>query len=212
MEHDLEKSGTELNSLEADEGKSFFTRSVAFLCALGLTAALLIGYMALRWRHAERLRAEKAAQEQAIKPAPIPEIQVFLDDAMIKGSQAVLGGTIQNISKSPLTNLSVEMELKRRKDGVSEVRSLPVEPRDLAPDEQGRFSLTVTSGAFRESRVLHIKSSTRSGEIAFKTVPGAQRPPERLPETSRTIVIKPTPRREKGEEFINTPDNPTTVP
>jgi hypothetical protein len=157
------------------------------------------------------LRREQAAQTPAAKPVPSPEVQLFVDEAMIKGSQAVLAGTLQNISQEKLSDITVELELKRRKDGALETRTLPLEPRDLAPDAQGRYALTVPSGEYRESRVLHIKTSSRAHEVAFKTAPGAQRPPER-PQASKTIVVAPSPRRGKGEEFINTPDNPVAVP
>lgn len=212
MELDLHNPQNELHGMEREKGRTFFTRGVAFLCALGLTAALLAGYMFLRWRHAERVRKEQAALNQPANPAPEPMLQVFLDDAMIKGSNAVLGGTIQNISREKLSGLSVELELKRRKDGSAEIRTVPLEPRDLAPEALGRYTLSVPSGEYRESRVLQIKSDKSAGLVAFKTAPGAQRPAERLPQTGKTIVVKPTPGRSKGEEFINTPDNPVRVP
>lgn len=212
MPLDIDKSANELQSLGTEDSGSGMTRGIAIICALGLTAALLLGYMMLRKRHAERLRAEQAAQEQATKPAPPPQIQLFVDDAMIKGSQVVLGGTIVNISGEKLTNLSVELELKRRKDNRSETRTLQVEPRDLSPQEQGRYSVTVPSEDYRETRVLHIKSGSRTDEVAFKILPGAQRPLERPTQTTKTIIVKPSPRRGKGEEFINTPDTPVTIP
>src|SRR4051794_20487486 len=113
----IQKSANEVESMEAEERGSFWTRSIAIVFALGLTGALLLGYLVLRKRHAERLRAEQAAKTQAVKPAPSPQIQLFVDDAMIKGSQAVLGGTVLNISGEKLSDLAIELELKRRKDG-----------------------------------------------------------------------------------------------
>lgn len=211
MDRDFDTPQNELKSLGTDDNSSFKTRGIALLFALGLTAALLGGYMALRWRHAKRVEAEQAAENQKAKPTPSPKLQLFVDEAMMKGSQAVIAGTLLNISNEKLTDLTVEVELKRRKDGVPEKRTLKVEPSDLEPEAQGRYSISVPSGEYRESRVLQVKSNARSNEVAFKTVPGAQRPPERLPQTTKTIIVKPTPHRGKGEEFINTPDTPVTV-
>src|SRR6267143_1492704 len=45
--------------------------------------------------------------------------------------------------------------------------------------------------------------------IPFKTLPGAQRPLEKTPDGKTIVVSRPRPR---GEEFINTPDNPAKVP
>lgn len=206
-----DNQSSEIRSLEVDESKSVWPRAVAILLALGLTAAVLFGYMLLRRRHAERLRSEQPPQAQPAKPSPSPVIQAFIDEAMIKGSQALIGGTLHNISTERLSDLRVEIELKRRKDGSSEIRTLPVEPNSLAPDGQGRYSLTISSKEYRESRLLHIKSGASAEMVAFKNAPGAQRPPER-PQTGKTIVIKPSPKKGNGEEFINTPDSPIAVP
>jgi hypothetical protein len=203
--NDVESLGTEMN-------RSLLTRTVAVICAIAFTAALLTGFLVLRWRHEKRLRAEQAAKAQAEKPAPIPVLQIFMDDAMIKGSQAIIGGTVQNISKETFAGLIVDLELKRRKDGVAEIRSLKLEPASLGPEQQGRYSVAIPSGQYRESRVAQIRSESRSIELAFKTTPGARRPPERTHDSGKTVIVNPSPRRSNGEEFINSPDNPVRVP
>ncbi len=186
---------------------------ISILCALALTAALLIGYMSLRRRHAERNAASQQAQTPAATPSAPAEVLVYEDDAMLKGSNAVIGGTVQNISQGTLTGLTVELELKRRKDGSIELRSLPVEPKELAPNQQGRYSLSVLSRDFSIARLAHVKSEARAGEmIAFRTAPGAQRPPERTPQTTKTIIVNRPAPKGSGEEFINSPDKPATIP
>lgn len=203
-------STPEFQTSDAEGRRSLLWRCIAILCALGITFALMMGYSYLRWRHAERLRAQQAADNPIPKPSPSPQAQVFVDEAMIKGSEAVIGGTIQNTSPNKLTNLIVELELKHRMDGKSEIRSLAVVPSDLDPNQQGRYSLNVPSREFRESRIQSIKTGQSSTDLPFKIMPGAMRPDERLP-TKETIVVKPPPKRGNGEEFINTPDNPVKV-
>lgn len=199
------------DSLEA-EAKSVFTRSLAVIIAFGFTILLLIGYTFLRWQHAKRLRAEQESKQLSAQPTPAPSLQVFIDDATLKGSQAIISGTVQNISTQTFSGINVEIELKRRKDGSTEMRTLALEPSSLGPDERGRYQLSVPSGEYRDARLKRIRKGTDSAEIAFKTAPGAQRSPERTPTTTKTIIIKPTPNRINGEEFINTPDTPVTVP
>jgi hypothetical protein len=182
--------------------------AIAVLAALVVTVSLFAGYMLLRKRHAEQVKAE--TPPETVKPAPSPVIQVFVDDAMLKGSETLLGGTLLNISPDNLTDLSVELELKRRKDGTSEVRTVSVAPKDLTPEQQGRYALQVFSRDYSGARFLRIKSGSQSTEVPFKTVPGAQRPPERIPQKT-VIVNRPSPRPKDGG-FINTPDNPTKVP
>jgi hypothetical protein len=186
---------------------------IAIISALALTGGLFAGYMFLKKRHAEQVSAQRQAQMAIVnKPAVPPLLQVFVDDAILKGSQTVIGGTLLNISRETISDLSVELELRRRKGGSPETRSVSVEPGDLAPDQQGRYSLKVATQDYSHVRLLRIKSGARPEEVAFKTAPGAQRPPEVIKPEVKTIIVKQPPKRGNGEEFINTPDNPSRVP
>ncbi len=186
---------------------------VAVLIGLALTAGLLGGYFYLRSRHAAETLAQQQQQQQQAAPAkPVapPELKIFEDQAMIKGRQVVIAGTAQNISNAPLADLSVELELIRRSDNSTETRSLPLVPKDLAQNEQGRYSLTVLSRDWKKARVLRVRSGSRSNDVAFTTAPGAQRPPGPPQQTPKTIIVN---RPKTGNDgFINTPDNPVKVP
>lgn len=199
--------------LDAEARRSPLTLIVALICALAITAGLFAGYIYLRRRHAENERARQLADAPPeAKPTGPPLLQVYSDDAMLKGGQATISGTVVNISPETLKDIAVELELRRRGQATTEIRSVPLAPSDLVPEQQGRYVLTVLTRDFSNTRLLRIKSSTRSGDVAFKTAPGAQRPPEQPPQTNRTIIVpRPTPRKGE-EEFINTPDKPARVP
>jgi hypothetical protein len=199
--------------LDAEARRSPLTLIIALICALAITAALFAGYIYLRRRHAENERARQLADAPpATKPTGPPLVQVYEDDAMLKRGQATISGTVVNISTETLKDIAVELELRRRDNATMEVRSVPLSPGDLAPEQQGRYVLTVLTRDYSNTRLLRIKSSTRSTDIAFKTAPGAQRPPEPPPQTNRTVIVpRPTPRKGE-EEFINTPDKPARVP
>jgi len=183
----------------------------AIACALAVAGALLVGYRFLRARQLASVRAVQQT-EQASKIVAPPEAQIFEDEARLKGSEAIITGTIRNISDKKLESLSLEMELKRRgKAQAVEHRKVKVEPADLAPGEDGRYSLSLVSSEWSGARVLSLNSEGRTEAIAFKSAVGARRPPERLPQGSPKVVVVPRPKS-KGEEFINTPDNPTRIP
>lgn len=199
--------------LDTEPKRSTLTLIVALVCALAITAALFGGYLYLRHRHgqSELARQQSEGQPQT-KPTGPPLLQVYEDDAMLKGGQATISGTVVNISPENMTDISIELELRRRGSSGTEVRALPLSPKDLTPEQQGRYALTVQTRDFSNARLLRIKSGARASDIVFKSAPGAQRPPERPPQTNRTIVVpRPTPRKGE-EEFINTPDNPARVP
>jgi hypothetical protein len=182
----------------------------AIACALAVAAALLIGYRLLRTRQLERVRAAQPAA-QAPKIVGPPEAQIFEDEARLKGSDALITGRIRNISDKKLEDLTVEMELKRRTAQATERRQVNVEPASLEPGAEGRYALSLRSSEWSGARVVNLNSAKRAETIAFKSTVGERRAPERLPQGSPKIVVVPRPRP-KGEEFINTPDNPTRIP
>jgi len=182
----------------------------AVVCSLVVAAALIIGYRFLRARHLERVRATQQIEPSAKIVSP-PEAQIFEDEARLKGSEAVITGKIRNISEKRLEELSLEMELIRRAGQVTERRKINVEPAVLDPGEEGHYSLSLPSSEWSGARVLTLNSARRNAMIVFKSAIGLRRQPERLMQGNPKVVIVPRPRQQ-GEEFLNTPDNPTRIP
>src|SRR5918911_814237 len=205
-----ETTSSDLNDFEVERRRSPLFLIISVLCALAVTGSLLAGYLYLQRRNAEQERVRQQALASPEKVVVPPKAQVYEDEAMIKGAQAIIGGTVNNISKETLSDLSVELELIRRSDAITERRTLPLVPKDLAPNQQGRYTLSVLKRDYRSAHLVRLISGAGgSTEIAFKTAPGTQRPPEAPPKATETVVVgKPAPRKGAGEEFINTPNDP----
>ena len=155
--------------------------------------------------------AARAGQQQQSEKTPA--VQVLIDEARLSKPHAIVGGTVQNIGASRLENLSVELELKRRGDGGTETREVSVVPGNLSPGEEGKYTLKLLSEEWSGSRLLRVRGGSRGEELAFKTAPGARRPPEKLPQPPpvNRVVERPRPKP-RGEEFINTPETAEPVP
>ena len=208
--HNLSDNLLEADEVETRGDRSPLVKVVSILAAILITGGLLTGFLIWRKKHEEQLAATQAAQAKAARPALPQKVQVFMDDAIRKGPQVTITGTVQNISNEKLSNLKVDLALTHKKDGSNEPYTLSIEPQDLAPQESGRYSLTVT-GDYIGIKLLAVKSGPQSEEVGFKPAQGAKRPAEHPPETKTIIVNRPsTPKQ--GEEFINTPDNPSRVP
>jgi hypothetical protein len=184
-----------------------------------LTAAFLTAFAAFTACQNPRTTSEpRPAQHQTGEQAnqsaqkPAPEVKIFVDDAMLRKPYAVLGGSVENVGVERLGGLSVEIELRRRADGSTERREVAVQPDELAPGERGRYSLKVLSNEWGSSRIVRLRSGARTQDVAFQILPGAKRPPERMPEGKEILVKAPRKADQAGEEFINTPDTATTVP
>jgi hypothetical protein len=190
--------------------QSPIVKIVSIILAVAVTAGLSIGYLIWRKNQAEKVAVEQQSQTKTARPALPVKAQVFMDDAIRKDSKVTISGTVQNVSSEKLSNVVVDLELMHRKDAGTDVQSLKVDPGDLAPTESGKYSLTLT-GDYRSIKLLRIKAGAQAEEVGFKTAQGAKRPAEHPPETKSIIVDKPSAPK-KGEEFINTPDNPSKIP
>jgi hypothetical protein len=146
------------------------------------------------------------------KAAPTPEANIFVDEPRLAKPYAVIGGTVKNVGPQKLERLSVQVELRRRDDNTIEKREVGLEPADLAPGEQGKFAFKVRPDEFRGSSIVGLRSGARTEDVAFVSLPGSKRPPERLPERVVNVRTPKQKPRSAGDEFINTPDTPIKVP
>jgi hypothetical protein len=180
---------------------------LAVVCALAITAVLLVGYGYIRKYHAQRILANTPTPVTDSGPKGPPLAHVVIDEPTLSQGMTTIGGVVKNISKQELTGLSVVLELRRRKDGGVEESLLPVTPAQLGPDQEGVYSMKAPAQDFASIRLAGLKADPQSTLVAYSSSQGKKRPPERL--EPRTIVVK---RAGKPGEFINSPDNPARVP
>lgn len=208
--NDLDDHHFEVIETTIKRDQSPVVKVVSIILALAVTVGLSIGYLIWRKNQAEKVAVKQQTQTKALRPALPVKAQVFMDDAIRKDSKVTISGTVQNVSNERLSNVSVDLELTHRKDTGTELQTLKLEPGDLGPTESGKYSVTL-AGDYRSFKLLSVKTGEQAEEVGFKTAPGTKRPAEHPPETKTIIVNKPsTPKQ--GEEFINTPDNPSRVP
>lgn len=180
---------------------------IAAISAVVITGLVLVGYTYLRRRHAENTASSIAAARPSPEPRQSPKALIVVDEALLKGGTTTIGGTVKNTSSEPLGPLSVEVELKRRKDGGTDVKLVALEPQRLDPQQESRYSLQLKAQDYSSARVTALRMGSDS-TVAFVTAQGQKRPLERL--ESKTVVVgKP---KSKGGDFLNTPDTPARVP
>jgi hypothetical protein len=192
----------------AREHDSNRRKLLAVVCAVGITAVLLIGYGYIRKYHAQRILANNTPPPVTdFGPKGPPLAHIVVDEPTLSQGMTTISGVVKNISKQELSNVSVVMELRRRKDDGIEETLLPVTPAQLQPDQEGTYSIKAPAQDYASIRLAGLKADPQSTLLAYSSSHGKKRPPERL--EPRTIVVK---RAGKPGEFINTPDNPTRVP
>jgi hypothetical protein len=189
----------------ARENESRKGKLLAVVCAVGITAVLLVGYGYIRKYHAQRVMAENTPAPVAEKGPPLAHI--VIDEPTLEKGMTTIGGVVRNISKQELNGLSVVLELRRRKDSGLEQTLLPVTPAQLQPEQEGSYSLKVSAQEFASIRLAGLKTDPQSALVAFTSAQGKKRTPERI--EPRSIVVK---RSGKPGEFINSPDNPGRIP
>jgi len=201
----LHQPDNEVIPEEEEESRHTRRLGVGILCAVLLTGSVLGGYLFLRKRH-ERQVAAAAALEQTRKAAP--KVEVAVDDAMIDGKKSVLGGEIHNISGETLHNIAVELQMRKRSGGGLEVRVVNPETTDLPPDGRTRYRLEVAVQDYSSATFSKVLGGDTRSAVAFKAFPGAARPAMEAPASKTVVVGRPAP---KGEEFINTENNPGKI-
>ena len=189
----------------ARERDSNKRKLLAVVCALGIGAVLLVGYGYIRKYHAQRVIAENTPPPVVEKKPP--QAHIVIDEPTLEKGMTTIGGVVKNISKQDLSNLSVVIELRRRKDSGVEENLLPVTPAQLQPEQEGSYSLKVSALEYASIRLAGLKADPQSSLVAYSSSQGKKRTPERL--EPKTIVVK---RGGKPGEFINSPDNPVRVP
>lgn len=192
----------------AREQESNKRKLLAVVCAVALTAVLLVGYGFIRKYHAQKVIAENTPPPMVESgPKGPPLAHIVIDEPTLAKGMTTIGGVVKNISKQELTNLSVVIELRRRKDSGLEETVLPVTPAQLQPEQEGSYSVTMPAQNVASIRLVGLKADPQSALIAYSSSQGKKRTPERL--EPRTIVVK---RSGKPGEFLNSPDNPGRVP
>lgn len=193
-----------------EEKRSTGRMLVAVVCALAVTAIVFAGYTYLRRRTAQQRLALIAAQ--APPPAAAPKgpakAHILVDEALLKGGESIIGGTVKNISTEKLKGLAVALELRRRKDGSLEQTSASVEPNELEPAQEGRYTLKLPAKEYLSVRLAGLKAGAESASLVYTTAAGQKRPPEKFEPKGVTVPRSGPP----GDGFLNSPDNPARVP
>src|SRR4030095_9411451 len=192
----------------AREKESSRRKLLAVVCAVGLSAILLVGYAYMRNRHSKQVAANSAVPpvDNGLPKGP-PVVHVLLDEPLLDKGNTIFGGTVKNISDRELTGLSVSLDLIKRKDGAVEQRSVAVEPSRLQPQQEASYTVKLSAQQYGTIRFVGLKADPQATLIAYSSAPGKKRPPERL--EPRVIVVK---KGVRPGEFINSPDNPVRVP
>jgi hypothetical protein len=188
---------------------SFGPKLVAVACAVLVTALVLVGYTLLRKRHAEKAGLIiVSSPEFNTAPQGPPKALILVDEALLQGGKTIIGGTVRNTSAEKLEGLSVELELKRRKDGTVEKKLVALQPAVIEPQQEARYSLELKAQDYGSMRLVALKAGPDSHPLPYTTAQGQKRPPERL--ESRTITTEK--RSSKQSEYLNSPDSPARVP
>ena len=188
---------------------SFGLKLIAAISALAVTIALFAGYAYLRQRHARNIGAAgSTAQATSPQPTGSPKALVLVDEALLKGDKTTVSGTVKNTSAERLGQVTVELELRHRKDGATERKLVSVEPAQLEPAQEGRYSLELKALEYGSARLVGLRVGPDSLLVAYTSGSGQKRPPERL-EQKTIIVDRPASKR---GEFLNSPDKPARLP
>lgn len=181
---------------------------VGAVLALTITTLVFLGYTYLRNRHAQDTAASVESQAVSEEPKGPPQALITIDDALLQGTKSVIAGTVKNISAQRIGPISVELELRHRQDATTEKKVITLDPAEIGPQQEGRYSIELKIQEYASARVTGLRSGSAPSPLVYSTAQGRKRPLER-PE-SKTITVGKSPS--KGGEFLNSADNPARIP
>src|SRR6266567_8500817 len=192
----------------AEPTESIRLKLLAIVCAVAVSAILLAGYGYMRKRHGQQALAARTLPALVDNGPKGPAVaHILIDDPLLDKGSTIIGGRVKNISKQELTGLTIALELMRRKEGGAEKASVVVEPARLQPEEEGVYTLKLSSQRYASIRLIGLRADPHSTLVAYSSSAGKKRAPERL--EPRTVVVKRSPRE---GELLSTPANPGRVP
>ena len=121
-----------------------------------------------------RVRGRNLAASKPVTPDFKAQIFPARAEVNTNTSTAKAKGRVINASDAPLEGLSVEVELVRRDNAPPDVRTGPVNPTTLAPNQQGIFEFDIDLKQHTATYKVN-KLIGKDGEISFKT-PGQNKP------------------------------------
>ena len=125
---------------------------LAAVCAVAITAILLVGYGYVRKYHAQRVAADATLPTTDAPKGPALA-HVVVDEPTLEKGMTTVGGVVKNISGRQLSGVSVTLEFRRRKDGKTEQTVLPVSPAQLQPQEEGAYAAKFSIDEFSSLRL-----------------------------------------------------------
>lgn len=184
---------------------------IGIVCAALMVTSIFGGYFLLRSRHAAAPPADARAGETEHAARGQAKLHVLEDEAFLRRSDAVIGGTIRNVSNQKLSKLLLTIKLQSRDGRTEELRTIAASPKDLEPHASATYSVAVPSAKWSGAKVVAVTADADSTSQPFLSMRGKPRPREAppAPVVRATTVERPKPIR-RGEEFLNTPD--TAVP
>jgi hypothetical protein len=134
---------------------------LAVVCAVAVTAVLLVGYGYIRKYHAQKILANATPPPSEATPKGPALAHVTVDEPTLEKGMTIVSGVVKNVSNQQLTGVSVTLEFRRRKDGKPEQQVLPVSPGQLQPQEEGAYAAKFPVNDFASVRLHnHHWSST----------------------------------------------------
>lgn len=198
----------------APEASSAATKIASALAALVVVAGLSAGYFFIRQKHVrQRAAREEAEHRQQEKDAKGPAvITIAENEPQLKGAQVILRGTVRNAGKSQLEDLQIDFELTRRNDTEKKHQIVKVDKNQLNPEDEAKYTFSLPSNTFHLVRVARVYSgSSPDNDLVFNSVQGKPRPKQAPPADYAQAQQKRN-HNQNGEEFLNSPDNPVSLP
>lgn len=193
-------------------------RIIALAAAVIVVAVIAFGFAALRSSYgvdkSSASIVKNAEPQTAATPAQV-QIQVLQNDVYVRAGQAVIGGSVRNVSNETIENINLRLKLENRVTAETKFENLELKPSTLAPQSEATYGLKLPVGQWNAISVQQITASGNDNSqalLSFRTGQGKLRPIEAAPSgKTKIVVVERRLKPKNGEEFINTPETAISI-
>lgn len=150
--------------------KSLVLWTIPLWILLGVAIGIVYNVPALREKAAERLPSNIAKSlKLTSKDISFLSIQEYRYSVNEKENTVTISGVVKNLSEKAVGPLQLEFQLTKRDDvRLTDSKVVPLDPVELPPQQEGKYTFTIPAKDYQETKFLRITTTNSNLELKVK--------------------------------------------
>jgi hypothetical protein len=172
--------------------RSFILWTIPIWILLGVFIGIIYIVPNLREKVAEKLPPSLAKTlKLTSKEIAFLSIQEYRYSVDEKEKTVTISGVVKNLTEKAVGPLQLEFQLTKREDvRLTDSKIIPLDPIELGPQKEGKYTFTISAKDYQETKFLRITTTNKDIELKVKKL-GIVDPPIDPSKLSEPVVPLP---------------------